>query len=202
MLRAVAIAATATLVASAAQAQPPDRCRPSAVDRDRLDRTSQAWDAALADVRAAGRLAELRRLGPALQRKALAGRPEPSPAGYLCRTIKLGAANPGGLPLVAYGWFRCRVTLDAGGDLALVKTTGSQRPAGQICPLEGHGPRRAYFLGTMALGDERLAPPYGAERDRDLVGVVERTGPERWRVVFPWPAVESKLDILELKPAP
>ena len=40
------------------------------------------------------------------------------------------------------------------------------------------------------------------DRGRDLVGVLERIGERRWRLVTPWPAAESNLDLLELVPAP
>ena len=34
----------------------------------------------------------------------------------------------------------------------------------------------------------------------DVAGYVERIGPNRWRLVMPAPAFESKLDVLELTP--
>lgn len=197
-MRSVIVAAI--LAASAAGAASAQTCRPAATDLHRLERADEAWRSALADVRRDGRSGELRALGAAARQTALPGRPEPAPGRYLCRTIKLGSPDPRGLSLVAYGWFRCDVTLDAGGDLRLVKRTGSQRQDGQVCPAEGPGPRRAYFLGGLALGTEASAPPYGADADRDVAGWFERIAPRRWRVAFPWPRYESKLDVLELKP--
>ena len=38
-------------------------------------------------------------------------------------------------------------------------------------------------------------------RDRDLIAVLERIGPQRWRLVLPWPQYESNLDLIELVPA-
>jgi hypothetical protein len=56
------------------------------------------------------------------------------------------------------------------------------------------------FLGTLQLGDERLALTYGRDRERNLIGAVERIGPRRWRVAFPSPAFESRIDLLDLVP--
>jgi hypothetical protein len=67
---------------------------------------------------------------------------------------------------------------------------------GLVCP---DSRRAARFVGVLELGGETRTPRYGADADRDLVGLVQRVGDERWRIAFPWPAYESKLDILELR---
>lgn len=171
-------------------------CTPSRADAAKIERLDEAWRAALADARRE-HAGELRRLGALADPKAgLRGRPQPSPDVYRCRTIKLGSG--GGLPYVAYPYFRCRVDLSPGGDLSLAKITGSQRQVGQVCPVAGRlEDRRTLFLGGMGLGSD-AAPAYGAGRDTDVAGVIERIGPRRWRMVTPWPAFESKLDVLEL----
>ena len=46
--------------------------------------------------------------------------------------------------------------------------------------------------------DETTFPRYGEQRIRDQVGAFERIGANRWRLVIPWPKVDSKLEILEL----
>ena len=46
------------------------------------------------------------------------------------------------------------------------------------------------------------ATAYGLRPDRDMVAGVERIGEQRWRLVIPWPANESNLDLIELVPAP
>ena len=51
------------------------------------------------------------------------------------------------------------------------------------------------------LGDETRALRYGRDRERDLIGVVERVGADRWRIAFPRPHYESLLDVIELVPA-
>lgn len=183
-------------LAGAASAQPLT-CTPTRADSDRMARLDQAWQEARADAIRNGHGDDLRRLGPVADPRVDLGRPQPTPGKYLCRTIKIGAAQEGMLPYVAYGWFRCQVSLSPGGDLALRKVSGSQRPVGLVCPT---GERRtARFVGVLELGSETRTPRYGADAARDLVGLVQRVGEDRWRVAFPWPAYESKLDILELR---
>ncbi|RAK62057.1 DUF4893 domain-containing protein [Phenylobacterium kunshanense] len=180
-----------------AAASQPLTCTPTRADADRMKRLDLAWKEARADAIRNGHGDDLRRLGPVADPRVDLNRPQPTPGRYLCRTLKLGAAQEGMLPYIAYGWFRCQVTLSPGGDLELRKVSGSQRPVGLICPT---GERRtARFVGVLELGDETRTPRYGADPERDLVGLVQRIGDERWRVAFPWPAYESKLDILELK---
>ncbi|WP_296598071.1 DUF4893 domain-containing protein [Phenylobacterium sp.] len=193
MLRALTLALS--LAAGAAQAQTMT-CTPTRADRERLERLDQAWKAAREDAIKGGAGEQLRRLGPVADPRVDLNRPQPTPGRYQCRTIKLGAASEGMLPYVAYGWFKCQVTLTPGGDLIVKKTNGSQRPVGLICPDER---RAARFVGVLELGDETRTPRYGADADRDLIGEVRRVGDERWRIAFPWPAYESKLDILELR---
>jgi hypothetical protein len=56
------------------------------------------------------------------------------------------------------------------------------------------------FLGTLQFGDEGLAYRYSWDRERDMVGLLERIGDHRWRLVFPHPHFESLLDVIELVP--
>lgn len=193
MLKALTLALG--LAATAAQAQPMT-CVPTRTDTERLARLDYAWKAAREDAIKGGAGEDLRRLGPVADPRVDLSRPQPTPGRYQCRTIKLGAGSEGMLPYVAYGWFKCQVTLTPGGDLILKKTNGSQRPVGLICP---DARRAARFVGVLELGDETRTPRYGADADRDLIGEVRRVGDERWRIAFPWPAYESKLDILELR---
>ena len=83
--------------------------------------------------------------------------------------------------------------------MSFAKLTGSQRPIGMFLPFPGQ--QRMVFLGTLQLGDEQRALQYGRDRERDMAGVVERIGDNRWRLVLPYPAFESTLDVIELVPA-
>jgi hypothetical protein len=167
-----------------------------AADRARLDRLDAAWREGLQDARQAGFGDDIRALGALADPDAgLSGRLQPPPGEYSCRTIKLGRiAEYGGY--LSYPGFRCVVELTPGGDLILTKVTGSQRTRGLIYP-DTDG--RLVFLGAQAWGaGETGYPNYGQQAERDQIGVIERIGDTRWRLVLPWPKQESKLDILEL----
>lgn len=169
----------------------------TAGDAARLTRLDDAWREALGEARGAGFGAEIRALGAlADPNAAQAGRLQPPPGEYRCRTVKLGRQGEVGMSYVAYPAFRCLVELTPGGDLILSKMTGSQRTRGLIYP---DGDRRLIYLGAQAWGTgETGFPAYGEQAQRDQIGVVERIGDNRWRLVLPYPMQESKLDLLEL----
>jgi hypothetical protein len=123
--------------------------------------------------------------------------PAPPEGNYRCRTIKLGAAGSAALHWVSYPQYRCRIGED-GGVLSFSKVGGSQRPIGRLYP---DSARRMIFLGSLQLGDERQLLPYGRDEVRDMAGILERVGDNRWRLVFPRPAFESVIDVVELVPA-
>ena len=186
-----------TSAADAPEADGSWRATATEQDRTRIRNWHSSWTAALADARAGGFGTQIDGEGALLQ--PLAALPNPHlPAGdYRCRTIKLGSQGRGGLSYVAYGWFRCRVAVEQGLS-SLTKLTGSQRPVGLIFP---DTLKRQVFLGTLVLGDEGMALSYGTDRMRDMAGLVERIGDNRWRLVLPAPAYESLLDVTELVPA-
>lgn len=169
----------------------------STADAGNLGRLDQAWRLGRAEAEDRGFARQVEALGPLVDPMAgQSGRLQPPPGTYRCRTIKLGAKAEGGLAYAAYPFFQCTVELTPGGDLILTKTTGSQRTRGLLYPDTDN---RLIYVGAQAWGaDETTFPAYGAQPERDQVGVFERIGPERWRMVVPWPRVESKLEILEL----
>lgn len=169
----------------------------SAADAASLGRLDQAWRLARAEAEDKGFAQEVEALGPLVDPNAgQMGRLQPPPGAYRCRAVKLGSNSPGGLGYVEYPFFRCTIELTPGGDLILTKTTGSQRTRGLLYP---DTDRRLVFVGAQAWGmDETGYPAYGDQPIRDQVGVFERIGSERWRLVLPWPRVDSKLEILEL----
>ncbi|WP_395672757.1 DUF4893 domain-containing protein [Phenylobacterium sp.] len=186
-LAAAALTATSGFAASA-------NWRDDATREDvlRVAQLDQAW----AQARQESAPRDLARLGAVVRPGGALTRPEPAPGAYRCRTIKLGVGQAGsGAGAIAYGWFQCRVALSPGGDLTLRKTTGSQRPMGNLYPQTR---RRLVYLGAVAWGQERDAA-YGRDPERDQAGVFERIGPNHYRLVLPYPKVESTLDIIELK---
>jgi hypothetical protein len=168
----------------------------TAADRERIRGWYDAWTAALASAHAGGFGAQVAAHGALLEPQAALPNAHVPPGDYDCRVIKLGARQPGMLAYVAYPEFRCRV--EAEQDIfSFVKLTGSQRPVGLIF---ADNDRRKIFLGTLALGDESRALDYGTDPQRDMAGIVERIGPQQWRIVFPRPAFESIVDVIELVP--
>ncbi|WP_243395543.1 DUF4893 domain-containing protein [Sphingomonas oleivorans] len=165
-------------------------------DRARLRNWRTAWMDALAKARNAGAGMRIVAQGALLAPDAALVDPAPPPGDYRCRVIKLGAQSAGLPDYIAYPYFACRIA-GADGERSLRKLDGSQRPAGLIYP---DSDRRMIFLGTMVLGDEKRGLAYGRDADRDMVGLVERVGPRRWRLVLPYPRWESTLDVIELLP--
>lgn len=109
---------------------------------------------------------------------------------WQCRTIKLG----GPAPLVIYGWFKCKVT-DDGSGWQLEKLSGSQRTKGRFYT---ESDTRLHYIGSYFVAGE-TPKPYGSGPETDQVGFTYRTGDTEWRIEFPAPYYESKLDILEFK---
>lgn len=169
----------------------------SADDAFNLSRLDQAWRLGRAEAEDKGFATQVEALGPLVDPDAgQADRLQPPPGPYRCRTLKLGTKNETGSALVVYPFFRCSVELTPGGDLVLTKTTGSQRTRGLLYP---DTDLRLVFVGAQAWGaDEAGFPRYGQQLVRDQVGVLERIGANRWRMVVPFPRVDSTLEILEL----
>jgi len=170
----------------------------TAADRERLREWRTAFVAALTKARAGGHGDEIAREGVLLEPdSSIGGVPIPN-GRYKCRTIKLGAKSEGLLDYVAYPAFDCRIRQEK--ELqGFAKLTGSQRHVGLIFPGDA---MRQVLLGTLVLGDETRAMQYGRDLDRDVAGYVERIGPNRWRLILPYPRFESLTDVLDLTPAP
>jgi hypothetical protein len=109
---------------------------------------------------------------------------------WQCRTIKAG----GLAKLVVYGWFKCRVSDDGSGWM-LEKVSGSQQTKGRFFD---DGEKRLIYLGSFHVAGA-TAKPYASGPESDQVGYAFRTGPQEWRIEFPAPYYESKLDILEFR---
>lgn len=168
----------------------------TSADRARIREWRTAFVKGLEDARASGHAAEIAAEGALLDPDA--GLPDGrlQPGDYRCRVIKLGSKTGATGAFVTYPPFTCRIAAE--GDLAsFAKTSGSQRPVGMIFSGDG---QRQIFLGTMMLSDEQRALDYGRDDDRDMAGAIERIGPERWRLILPYPRFESVMDVIELVP--
>jgi hypothetical protein len=168
----------------------------TAADQDRLARLGLAWQQALAEAKKTN-ANDIKREGELLLPRAGLPRPAPTPGSYNCRLIKLGQATAKDKPYESFRPFFCYVQVDED-LLAIVKQTGSQRPAGRLW--EDDDTTRLIFLGSLALGDEQAPVAYGDDPKRDMAGVLERIAPFKWRLVIPWPQSTSKLDVFELTP--
>ena len=129
---------------------------------------------------------------------ALSGKPLPidgdfDPTGrWRCRVIKAGG-DPG-LPLVVYGWFKCRIS-DDGAGWFVEKISGSQRLTGRLYTRSA---TELVFLGAGHVNDD---PPrkYGEDAEQDQVAIVTRRGKDRLVFEFPAPKFESKLDVMVME---
>lgn len=159
-------------------------------DRERLDRHEAVRNEALTEARAGGAPEDVAVLEALLAKPHLSFSDADLAGEWECRTIKAG----GLVPLVVYGWFRCRVNDDGAGWM-LEKLSGSQRTKGRFFT---DGDDRLIYLGSyFVAGDKPL--PYGAGEDTDQTGYAFRTGENEWHIEFPLPARESRLDILEFR---
>ena len=172
-------------------------------DRKRIRNWWKAWDEALKSARVNGFSKQVANEGVLLKPDAALPNPFLPPGDYKCRVIKLGTptatsgtANGSILAYVDYPFFKCRVTAEQA-IFSLTKLTGSQRPVGLLFD---DTEKRQIFLGTMVLGDETNPLDYATDTKRDMAGMVERIGPRRWRLVLPYPAYESVLDVFDIVP--
>lgn len=190
----------AAMAGSDAKAAPPDwRAMATPADRQRIRTWRDSWTQALDEVAAAGDSSRLGPLGVLMQPDAALANPAPPPGDYLCRSYKLGAQAPdaaGKDSVVAGPPATCRIAREQD-VLSFARLSGAQKPTGFLLPDDD---RRLIFLGTMMLGDERRALDYGSDPERDMAGAFERVGPQRWRLVLPFPHWESTLEVIELTP--
>ena len=159
-------------------------------DRIRLNNYDQTRQQAIAEARSGGEAGELAQLETILAKRVQSFAGFDMTGNWQCRTIKTG----GQLPLVIYGWFKCRVT-DDGSGWKLEKISGSQRTTGRFYD---ESDRRLIYLGSQYVNEEK-PKPYGSGAETDQVGYAFRTGPKEWRIELPAPYYESKLDILEFR---
>jgi hypothetical protein len=111
--------------------------------------------------------------------------------------VKVGRVKARGPAFEKFKPFFCYVDVE-GELLTFVKQTGSERPVGRLW--NDADSNRLVFLGSLAMGNEAKPLAYGDDPKRNMVGVVERFAPFRWRLVVPWPESNSKLEVYELAP--
>ncbi|WP_309085835.1 DUF4893 domain-containing protein [Chelativorans sp.] len=159
-------------------------------DTARLDNFEATRKAAIAEAKAGGSPQDVATFEEIVSRPHLSFQGFDMMGDWQCRTIKAG----GLASLVIYDWFRCRV-IDEGAGWVLEKLSGSQRTKGRFFD---DGDKRLIYLGSFYVAGE-TPPPYGSGPETDQAGYVFRSGEDAWRIEFPAPARESKLDIIEFR---
>ncbi len=162
----------------------------ASADAARIDglaaRWRQAWT--LAGRRGAR---TMRAEGDLLRADAALDHPALPPGSYKCRALTVAAGIVRKSPA-----FFCYIGGEAGDRVSFTKQTGTARPGGWLYR-DTDAPRYV-FLGAeqRRAGDTSLG--YGTDPRRNLVGVAERIGPFRWRLVLPGPPFQ----VYELTPVP
>lgn len=166
-------------------------------DADRLSMFGQHFAGALRQAFAGGHTEDIAVLVESLSGPAIPSEQalDALQGDWECQTIKAGETSP----LVVYDNFDCRIE---GTDFE--KTTGSQRTRGTL-HLDSE---RLIYLGTgFVQGSE--VPAYadlpadplkstGAGQIWSDVAIVEAVSPNRARIIFPDPALESELNVIYL----
>jgi hypothetical protein len=175
-------------------------------DRRRLAALWDAWTRALATADKAGDTAALAALGPLVDPKAAVPGPLPGPGVYNCRSIRIGVRTDDLMPDAPRGPAMLKAepslcTISKRGKLLwFEQAEGTQRVGGHLFAddnrLDG---QRLVFLGSMALPGEGGFMRYGADADRDQVGVIRPLGPGLWRLELPWPMWQSDLQVIEIR---
>ena len=173
------------------------RERATAADMERLERWEEALEIGRSGVIGAGEGAVLAARSPLFETDAALAGSEIPQGLYNCSITKLDGDASGGLPYIAYPAFKCRV-VDQNGRKHFTKLTGSQRTIGWIDKAAGD---HSIYLGSLIYHYENALVPYGQTAKRDQAAVVQRIGSKHWRMIFPFPAYESKVDVMELTPA-
>ena len=164
-------------------------------DRTRLRQWRQSWMAAVDRVKADGAADQLVNEPQLYDPDRMLTDAGLAEGRYRCRMTKLGGRDPAAAAVAVRDWTQCRVEMSAG--RRTLSIDGAQRLHGYLFDQDD---TRQVFLGTLAFEDETRAMRYGRDAKRDTAGFVERIGTARWRLILPFPAFESTLDIIEIVP--
>lgn len=173
------------------------RTRIAEGDVPRLEALPDAWRHLYQGVRAPVRKLEGALLDPD------AGQPHPAlpPGSYRCRIVHL-RPGAGGKAVVqpspaGFCYISSATEQDEAAPLGLAKQTGTDIVAGYVFP-DG---RRYVFLGARQTKPGANDRGYAGTGPGDVVGMVERFGPFRWRLAVAGTRPGS-IDLYELTPVP
>lgn len=189
----IRLTAIALVFAGAANAQePPIRAQ----EQVRLDGYQASAGKALLEALSVGSLGNVDLLQEALSGVPLAPLATTLSGEWDCRMVKLGGLTA----LTVYAPFKCVFTPD-GAAFTFEKLTGSQRTVGRVTMQD----RAMIYLGVGYVADEEPmdyadlpAEDFGDGTYQPQVGIVEQTGPNTARILFPAPITESDFDVLYL----
>ena len=170
----------------------------SAFDRQRLSRIDESRQKALTEAQAGGSASDLTAINGALAGGRGGVSQSELTGNWRCRSMKLGGIAPS----IVYGWHRCRVKHTAQG-LFFEKITGTQRISGYLDAYDGGG---WVLLGAITVNNERQRPYSGGApgagtqvTSNDAIGLISKAGPGHLRIEFPYPAIESHFEIIEMR---
>lgn len=123
------------------------------------------------------------------------GWPEPTPGVYDCRITRLNTGQAVA-KATAFKPFLCYVG-DDDHFLTMTKSTGTERPGGRLWRDDG---QRMVFLGAVPAPGSEMPSAYGDDVATDRIGVFERIGDFRWRLIFDAPRPGIAFDVLEMTP--
>lgn len=169
-------------------------------DTFRIERIERAKDEAAASVRDQVSESDYAALLDRLAEAPAAGQADPARliGDWSCATTKIGP-----LGLVTYDAFRCRIARQPDGGLMFDKLSGSQRVRGQVLRRDGALVLAGvgYIAGDTPVDYADLpdaVDPSALPQRVPAPGVIEVLGTNHARILFPYPQLESTLDILEL----
>lgn len=165
-------------------------------DDRRLGLLNDSLGAGLREAFAGGTKADVNQIVAALSEPAMDAEATLEGIGgeWSCQMIKLGKISP----IIVYPPFRCRAD-----GTNFEKLTGSQRTKGV---LHRDGDRLVYLGSGFVAGDSPVAyadlperaDPQAVPQIMPEVGIVELTGPDQGRILFPYPYLESRMNVLVL----
>lgn len=185
------------VIAEAPPEEPAWRGILHADDQASLATVEARWTQALDEARRGGFTRRLASEGALLDPDAALPRATPPPGSYRCRLLRIASGSRRQRALTTRGPYFCFVGAE-GAMLSFTQQTGSERPGGYLWE---DGDTRMIFIGATATGPEQMPPAYGDDAERNVVGIVERVGPFRYRLVVPHPASGATIEVLELIPA-
>ncbi|WP_167737431.1 DUF4893 domain-containing protein [Sphingomonas parva] len=174
------------------------RSAATVADAALLDGLPAAWTQALTETRRRYRRAVAVE-GALLEPDSGLSRAAPTPGPYRCRAVRIGARVATARPWSTTRSGFCYVGIE-GDQLSLTSEIPGLRFGGYLW--DDRETRRLVFLGAATAARARTAGAYGEDTAADRIGIFERIGDYRFRLVLPAREGEARLAVVELLAAP